>query len=384
MSTEKVIANVTAPRLVLVAPVVPYRGGIAQHSSLLANALATILDTRVYTYTRLYPAALYPGSATTDPGACLPITPPVSFSIDTLNPWTWRKVSRRIAEDAPAAVLLPWWTVFVAHLYIYLSGALRRLRIPLVFFCHNVFDHEGAPWKRHLSHLVLTSGDLFVVQTTKERERLQRLVDARPVIQHPHPIYRQFPEALGTLPRRAPLELLCFGAIRPYKGLDVLLNALSLVRHIPWHLTIVGEPWWGEGERLVQMLGQLNLSDRVETVLRYVSESEAAEYFARADAVVLPYRDATGTGVAAAAYRYRKPIIASAVGGLLDVAQEGKTALLVPPGDVRKLADAIAHFSAYGLPEAETAIGRLVTRMSWESLAAEVVLGVERLGAMRP
>src|SRR5690606_35062837 len=139
-----------------------------------------------------------------------------------------------------------------------------------------------------------------------------------------------------------------------------------------WHLSIVGEPWWKEGQRLQDLLRRLQLSDRVETVFRYVSDLEAADYFARADAVVLPYRAATGTGVAAAAYHYRKPIIASAVGGLIDVAVEGKNALLVPPNDPFQLASAVRQFSKSGLPETTTAIERLLTTMTWESLAAEV------------
>lgn len=370
-------------RLVLLAPVVPYRGGIPQHTSMLANALARLCDLRIVSYRRLYPEWLYPGQSTTDPENLLVLEPAAEFLVDTVSPPTWRAALRRVLALAPAAVMLPWWTVVLAPLYRYWVGVLRRRGVPVVFFCHNVVDHEAAGWKRWTAGAILRSGDLFFVHTRGEEERLRELLGERAVIRHPHPVYSQFPEPARSLPRRAPIELLFFGAIRAYKGLDVLLAALKRVEDLPWHLSIVGEPWWQEGERVRKLLETHGLEARTELVYRYATDQETADYFARADAVVLPYRSATGTGVLAAAYRFRKPVIASRVPGLVDVVAEGRNALLAEPGDDGELAARIREFAAHGLPETAAAIDELEATMSWSGLAREVVAGVGRLGGAR-
>ena len=368
-----------ADKITMLAPVVPFRGGIAQHSSMLANALAEICEMRVYSYERLYPEWLYPGSATKEPETLRPLDIPVDYIVDSLNPVSWRKAAHRIAGDAPAAIILPWWTAVLGPFYIYLAHALRRYGVPLVFFCHNVTDHESAWWKQRMAKTVLKQGDMFIVQTRGEHQRLRKLLGDRYVIRHPHPVYSQFPEPERKLPRRASVELLFFGAIRHYKGVDILIRALAKIRDVSWHLSIVGESWWKEGENISKLLDELALRQNVETVFRYVTDREAANYFARADAVVLPYRSATGTGVIAAAYHYKKPVIASRVGGLPDITVEGMNALLVPKEDPQQLASAIREFARHGLPNTETTISNLLADMTWERLAQQIAAGIENL-----
>ena len=114
--------------------------------------------------------------------------------------------------------------------------------------------------------------------------------------------------------RSARLELLFFGIIRPYKGLDVLLEALALLRERDVHLTVAGEVW-GKSSPASRVYG-LGLAGRVEMLLQYVDAQQAAELFHRADVVVLPYRRASSSGVLALAYRYGRPVLVTAVGGL--------------------------------------------------------------------
>ena len=365
------------PKIVIVGPVAPFRGGIAQHTTRLSNALAEIADVRVISFARLYPRWLYPGQGQTEQSGLL-LRTPVEFLLDSVNPFSWQSVVSRIAAQSPICVVMPWWTVFLAPCYRHLARQLRRRMIPVVFFCHNVVDHEAARWKRLFARNALCQGVGFVVQARDEQQALRGLLGSVDVLYHPHPIYDQFPVAERSLPRRAALELLFYGFIRPYKGLDILLEALSGLQDLSFHLSIVGEPWGEKPASWQQRIHQAGLDERVELVPRYVNDIETAEYFARADVVVLPYLSATGAGVVATAAHYRKPVIASNVGCMKDSVLHGKTGLLVSPGDPLALQSAIRRFSIVGIPDAATNIEAATSTMTWQHLAEELLETVRR------
>jgi glycosyltransferase involved in cell wall biosynthesis len=176
------------------------------------------------------------------------------------------------------------------------------------------------------------------------------------------------------MPREHALELLFFGFVRPYKGLDVLLEALAMLpRDLDVRLTVAGEFWHGAEEARAQ-ISRLGIGNRVTIVDRYLPQEEVADYFARADAIVLPYRSATGSGVVAIAYHYEKPVIVTAVGGLPDVVEEGVTGFLVPPEDPRALADTIARLPDADLDRMAVAARRFKeSRLSWAGMARTVL-----------
>lgn len=359
-------------KIAVIGPVVPFRGGIAQHTTRLANALADLTDVTVITFSRLYPRWLYPGKFQTEQSG-LRLVPFAQFVLDAVNPFSWLRTVAHIEAESPSCAIFPWWTFFLAPCYSYLARRLRRRGIPVLFFCHNVVDHEVAGWKKLLVQTVLRHGTGFVVQTRDEAEKLRTLLGDVEVLYHPHPVYDQFPSVYKPLPRRALLELLFYGFIRPYKGLDVLLVAMAGLGDVDVHLSIVGEPWGKNEVDWQRRIQEAGIGERVEFVPHYASDEETARYFARADAVVLPYRSATGTGVVATAYHYRKPVIASCVGGLRDVVAEGKTGLLIPPDDPQALAAAIRRFAMDGIENSVANIAQAAEEMTWEHLTGEML-----------
>ncbi len=108
-------------------------------------------------------------------------------------------------------------------------------------------------------------------------------------------------------------------------------------------LVLAGEPW-GDARRL-----EAWAPAGVRLELRYLPEKERGLWFAAADAVVCPYRHATGSGIAADALAYGRPVIGTRVEGLEDVVEDGHSGLLVPPGDADALARAMALFVREGL-----------------------------------
>lgn len=362
------------PNVLLIGPVLPFRGGIAQHTTMLLRAFAEFADARAISFTRQYPGWLFPGESDRDPAFEGHVEPLTDYAIDSVNPLTWRSAAKRAIAMKPDLVVLPWWQIYWAPSFSYIARRLRAARIPVVFLCHNVVEHETAGWKRSLTRRVLALGTGYVVHTQIDEKNLRELLPGARPVKHPHPAYDQFPAAKGALPREHALELLFFGFVRHYKGLDVLLRALALLGpDVDARLTVAGEFWKGS-EETEALIASLGIAERVELVSRYLTEEEVAEYFARAHAVVLPYRDATGSGVVAVAYHYDKPVIVTRVGGLPDVVDHGETGLVVDSESPEALARAIKRLAGTDLEAMSELVHRYkAEKLTWGGLARAVL-----------
>ena len=178
----------------------------------------------------------------------------------------------------------------------------------------------------------------------------------------------------------SPFRLLFVGRLVERKGVEVLLRAVArLGRDLDVRLTVVGEgPLRPLLEGRVQALG---IGDRVEFA-GLVPGPEISGYFLNCDALVLPAirdgkGDVEGLGVVLIeALLHDRPVIASDSGGIPDIVQDGRTGLLVPPGDDAALASAIRRFiDEPGLRDRLAAEGRrhVSLHFSWEAIIAELV-----------
>jgi D-inositol-3-phosphate glycosyltransferase len=154
--------------------------------------------------------------------------------------------------------------------------------------------------------------------------------------------------------------LLFFGLIKRHKGLDLLLDAFAIARRQSpnLRLLIAGEPMqrWSPYARQIT---RLELDDLVDLDLRFIPSNLLPVYFSAVDLVVLPYRTTFQSGVVLAAYAYERPVLATAVGGLPELVDDGKTGFLVAPDDVAGLARALVAATAdpARLRSMETAAG---------------------------
>jgi glycosyltransferase involved in cell wall biosynthesis len=168
---------------------------------------------------------------------------------------------------------------------------------------------------------------------------------------HVHVIHHGAFDYLTRLPEERPLPaelaeadapvVLFFGLLRPYKGIEVLLDAFRGIRDA--ELWIVGMP------RMPLEPLRSRAADAVGAVRfvpRFITDPEIPAYFRRADLVVLPYREIEQSGVLYTALAFAKPLILSAVGGFSELAYEHAAARLVPPGDPEALAGALAELLA--------------------------------------
>jgi glycosyltransferase involved in cell wall biosynthesis len=344
-----------APDVVLVGPIPPWRSGIADQTVRLAHAITRLgLSPLVLTFRRMYPKVLYPGAVDRDSTAFPSDLADVRPLLDGTNPLSFRAAARLVASLKSPLVILPWWTAWWApHDLVFLSTlAARSPETIKLLLCHNLVDHEGSLVKRALSRAVFQRADRFVVQNRSAVGRLSAEVPGKPVSFVPHPSETRavLPDREGArahlgLAQGVPVFLFT-GLLRPYKGWDLLLEAFGSVRScFPDALLVFAGEAWGDARALALR----SAPDGVRLELRYLPSDERALWLDACDAVVCPYRHATGSGIAADAIAHARPVIGTRVDGLVDVIEDEETGLLVPPGDVAALSCAMIRFVREGL-----------------------------------
>ncbi len=218
--------------------------------------------------------------------------------------------------------------------------------------------------------------DAVVVHTRHgERELVERVgVSPERIRVIPHGAFEHMVSMPGERPLPAELAevegpvILCFGTIRPYKGLDVLLRAFAQLEGA--ELWVVGRPLNTPLEPLQELARAA--PGRVRFVTRYLAEPEVPAYFRRADMVVLPHREVDQSGVLNVALAFGKPIVMSSIGGFEEVAQDTGAGRLVAPEDPDALAAAMLEL--LGDPEARRRLGEAARAAaegpySWDEVA---------------
>src|SRR5690606_25061187 len=280
-------------------------------------------------FTRQYPDFLFPGRTQQDESS-QPLQVPQEAILDSLDPGSWRQVARRIQSFSPDAVIFQWWQPFFAFAYRKIIRDIKSKRGPLVFFlCHNIYAHESLSIpgqggiQRFLARRAFGFADGFLVQAESLVGELRRFNPTAPVRQIYHPVYDFYvrwdcQDDCSIRPDRRP-RLLFFGKIRKYKGLDTFLEALGRLKdRIDFEAVIAGEFYLNSSE-FKRMAARLGVEERIIWRDRYIANEEVPALFRSSDLVVLPYIQATQSGVVPVAYQFGVPVIASRVGGLAEV-----------------------------------------------------------------
>ena len=362
-------------KICLIAPIPPFRGGIAKYCHSLARELEGRHDLLLLSYRRQYPTILYGKKSQLDPAVNARAIGEgfkrLSYDIDSASPLSWRATARQIAAFAPELVIIPWWVAYWAPMYAYLVSSCRKRGIKVLFLCINVFEHEDTFLKRTLTKFILKRVDSIVVHSRQERDAALGINSRATVVQHLLPLF-DYPPVAADRVKPPTLRLLFFGFVRQYKGLDTLLQALALLQGRDVRLTVAGE-FWHDKDRYLELIRTCALEGKVEIVDRYLSDDEMGGYFSRADLVVVPYRRSITSGVIATAYGFGKPVLATAVGNFGDVVKDGYTGKLVPPNDPQALAAGIRWFLENRSLDFAANIAAFAAReMSWRSLVETI------------
>ena len=250
---------------------------------------------------------------------------------------------RNGAGARPDVVHYQWLTVEALDAFLLATG------VPRVFTSHNVLRRGAGRLREQAARLVAARADAIVTHTAAGGRELVERFGADPervnVIPHGALDYLTRQEHEDPLPDElARVEgpvVLSFGVLRPYKGIDVLVDAFRDLEGA--ELWVVGRPWMA-----VEPLKAAAARARgtVRFVDRFVSDSELPAFFRRADLVVLPHRRVDQSGVLYTALAFGKAMVLSDVGGFSEIGRDHGAAELVPPGDRDALAEAIGRLLA--------------------------------------
>lgn len=264
-------------------------------------------------------------------------------------PFEWVAFIRWAGREKIDLVHLQW--SLAPRLDALALRALRRLGVATVYTVHNALPHEPRPWHAPAYRRLYASPDRLILHSQASETRLTRgLGQPGPPMERMEmpadPVLpagdRGAARRRLDLPLDAPL-LLFFGHARPYKGLELLLEAWPQVAATrpEARLLIAGKTAGGpEGKAA---LGTKIAAAGADSILwrpGFVPSAQAPDFFAAADLVALPYLDSDHSAVATAARGYGRAVVATAVGGLPEALARGG-GLLLPPADPAAMAAGI-------------------------------------------
>ena len=359
MGTESLLVDPRASesgpgrRVAIVGPTHPYKGGVAAHTTELAHRLAGAgHDTLLVSWSRLYPAALYPGEQAVPDGG--PDLPPYRRTVRVLRwdrPGTWWRTGRRLrrlgVDVVVVVVVVPVQVPALLTVVRALCGPGVGTRPRVVVLAHNVVPHETHPGGAWLMARILSAADTVLVHS-EELSGQARAHGARRVLAAdlpPHlPGGVPAPPASGPADppvarQPGPTRVLALGMVRDYKGIDLLLEAAAEVPDVT--VTVAGEQWGRAGERVRELAADPRLVGRVRLEPGYVPGERIRALVADHDVLALPYRHATASQNVLLVHAHGLPVIATAVGTFARQVVDGVDGLVVPPGDVWALVGAL-------------------------------------------
>ena len=365
----------------------PFRGGIAQFNANLISELGRVHEVRAFNFTRQYPNLLFPGKTqyVTPEDEAVPVES--KALLDTANPFSWGRTAREIASWKPDVLIMRYWMSWFAPS---LGSVARKMPrgCRTIGILDNVIPHEPHFFDRPFTSWFLKSLDGCV---TLCGEVASDLLKIRPEARYtvlPHPVYNHFgsrlekaeaEQLLGIPNKEGSRNLLFFGLIREYKGLDILLRALRLLDS-RYRLIIAGEPY-GSFEKYQALIDADPDPSRIFLYPQYIRDSKVKKYFSAADLTVLPYRSATQSGISAVSNHFELPMVVTDVGGLKETIGDRGTGLVCKECTPECVAAAIERY--FEEPELRESMVENIKkeneRLSWNRFCKNLVEFIDSL-----
>lgn len=366
-----------SPKLVILGPAHPFRGGLANYNERLATEFQQQgYDVVMHTFTTQYPELLFPGkSQFSDRPA--PLNLDIYRTFSSINPISWIRLGLRLKREEPDLLILRFWLPFMAPAMGTISRIVRKnKKTKILALIDNIIPHEKRVGDTMLAKYFVGSVDGFVVMSRAVEADLNSFDKQKPVEFCPHPLFDNYGAIVPRLDAIKKLNLdaaskymLFFGFIRDYKGLDLLLKAMAMpLLNDPQIKLIVAGEFYCEQESYLTLIRESGLQDRVVLRTEFIPDAEIPAYFGAADLVVQPYKSATQSGVTQVGYYFNKPMLVTNVGGLGEIIPHGKVGYVVEPNP-EAIADAINNFFSNNRYEEMSAMAEIEkARFSWASL----------------
>jgi glycosyltransferase involved in cell wall biosynthesis len=264
-------------------------------------------------------------------------------------------------------------------------------KFPLVMTVHNPYPHFGLPLSQKLYEdfvqkiFVPIAKKIIVHSSLLKRQLLERYNnkkagDVRVVPHGDFSIMKHWDKGENNSSRTSPIKnVLFFGTVRPNKGLEYLIKAEPIISKSfnDYRIIIAGK--FDNFERYKKLVDN---NAKISFINEFVPYKEVPKYFYDASIVVLPYISATQTGIIHLAYAFGKPVIATRVGAIPEIVDDGKTGFLVEPQKERALADAIVKLLSNDKLLEEMGKNALLyckENLSWDSISKKTIKIYEQI-----
>jgi len=358
-------------------------------------------ECRIFSFSLQYPSFLFPGTTqySTEPA---PADLKIISRINSVNPINWIRTGNELKTLRPDIIVVRYWLPFMGPA---LGTILRRVKknkhTRIVAITDNILPHEKRPGDIPFTRYFLKSCDAFITMSKKVMSDLRKFEKMKPAKQVLHPLYDNFGSPILKEEARRYLEipeasyiLLFFGFIRRYKGLDLLLDAMAILKEkrkvsiepptprltnsslptpysrITPHLLVAGE-FYEDDKPYLDQIEKLGIKDDLILKTNFIPDNEVKYYFSAADVVIQPYRNATQSGVTPLSYHFNKPMIVTNSGSLPDLIQHEKVGLVCEP-DASSIAAAIQRYIELGENYFLPHLRNEKQRYSWSELTKTV------------
>ncbi|MDQ3551026.1 MAG: glycosyltransferase [Bacteroidota bacterium] len=368
-------------KVFIIGPAHPLRsGGLSTFNQRLAQQfLKEGDDCEIVSFSLQYPSLFFPGRTqyTNDKA---PEGLKIHSWINSVNPFNWIIVGKKIAAIKPDIVVVRYWLPFMGPaLGTILRVIKKNKHTRIISIADNVIPHEHRPGDRTFTRYFLKSCDAFITLSEKVMKDLRYFEKSKPLEVVQHPLYDTFGEIVSKEEARNFLKLkqddkiiLFFGFIRNYKGLDLLLKAMSnqKIKDLNIKLLVAGE-FYEDEKKYKKIIARLGIAKAIILKTQFIEDTEVKYYLCAADCVIQPYRNATQSGVTPLAYHFEKPMIVTNVGGLPSLVPHEKVGLICEP-DPDSIASAITRFYQLGQEHFIQHLRTAKEKYSWSNLTKAI------------
>ncbi len=368
-------------KIILVGSAYPLRGGLATYNErLIEEFLKEGHFASIKTFSLQYPEFLFPGKTQISSDA-QPMNLDIEVCVNSINPLNWVKVGRQIKKRNPDILLFKYWTPFMSPCFGTIARFAKSKNTKVITVCDNIIPHEKHFFDDFLNRYFLKSNDGFICMSESvQRDLLHYLPKAKSILT-PHPVYDNFGGSVDKTIARATFGLkeeehviLFFGFIRPYKGLDILIQAMADTRVKALNIkAIIAGEYYEDAAPYKQMIKDLNLEECLIIKDEFIPAGEVKNYFSAADIVVQPYKSATQSGISQICYHFEKPMIVTKVGGLPEIVPHLKCGYVCEVNHIA-IADAIVDFfNHHNRPEFADHLKAEKKKYLWSSMTKSIL-----------
>jgi glycosyltransferase involved in cell wall biosynthesis len=344
----------------------------------------------IYNFTLQYPSFLFPGKTQFAEDNTAPKDLNIKRRLNSVNPLNWISVGNELKNLKPDLLIVRYWIPLMGPAF---GTVLRKVKknhhTKIIAIADNIIPHEKRPGDSIFTRYFLKPCDAVITMSEKVLTDLRSFDTNKPAVQLNHPLYDNFGEMVDKEAARKLLGinqsdqvLLFFGFIRKYKGLDLLMDAIGILKkkgsqidmgrpRSELKLLIAGEFY--EDEKIYQQkIEELGIADSVILHTGFISDERVKYFFSAADVVVQPYRNATQSGVTPLAYHFEKPMIVTNVGALPDYVPHEKAGL-VAEANAASIAESIQRYFELGETYFIPHLREEKKKYSWKILVDEIV-----------